>query len=240
MFLLAVGFLVFGTVGVGHSTSIIGGSSLIDTDDVMQLESWLGEDNLALTKIFSKSADGASAGDFHEHVDNQGRTFTLIEVINTIKTDNITHVETTTDVRIIGGYASQSWTSTGGYNDHAAPESFLFNLTSATLYSRTTNGHYMYNDASYGPTWGGGHDLKINDTLSGGVANIGFSYGDTSKYGDDDYQKAFAGSKSSWTIGELEVFTIASDSSPVPEPSTMILLGAGLLGLAGFGRKKEQ
>jgi len=31
-------------------------------------------------------------------------------------------------------------------------------------------------------------------------------------------------------------FTI--ETSPVPEPTTMILLGAGIVGLAGFGRKK--
>lgn len=38
--------------------------------------------------------------------------------------------------------------------------------------------------------------------------------------------------------GEVAAGTIDVSSSPVPEPTTVLLLGAGLIGLVGYGRKK--
>jgi hypothetical protein len=43
------------------------------------------------------------------------------------------------------------------------------------------------------------------------------------------------GSKGWWLMDD---FNFSTEGAPVPEPATMLLLGSGLVGLAGFGRRK--
>lgn len=202
--------------------AILGGSSLIDGDDVDQLASWLGEGDLTLTRIYTKSAGDTSA-DFHAAADGKGATFTLIELIN----DGVS--------RVVGGYSPLSWNSSGTYNftaDAAARTAFLFNLTDALLYAQFAP-RQTYNHADYGPTFGGGHDLYIDGALAGGHANIGHTYGDNTQFRSAAYREAFAGSYDSWTVGGLEVFTLAAVVITVPEPAAWIVFAVGLVGLAG-------
>lgn len=220
--------VLFGTASAANAGTIIGGSSMLTGGDVNQLEIWLGEGPLQLTNIYSK-ASGDTSFDFHAAADGQGRTITLIEVIN----GAVSHV--------VGGYNPQSWSSTNNYNyttSAADMTAFLFNLTDQIVYEQNYRWQ-TYNRGSYGPTFGGGHDLYISGNLSGGYANIGHTYGDRSQYGSSAYRNAFTGSYDSWSVGALEVFTIAADETPqVPAPGALAIFCLGLVGI-GYARRRK-
>jgi hypothetical protein len=198
---------------------IIGGSSILSQGDVQTLEGWLGEGIQSITNIFDYTmGDGQGAAAFHAAADSQGRTFTVVRDTAGI---------------VFGGYNPQSWDSFGDYNyvDDNNRNAWLFNLTNGAKIAQLQDGDFglgqyqTYNGSTYGPTFGGGHDLYVGSDNGdwGNGYSYGFSYGNVmngNQFEQYDFQ-----------VAEMEVFTIT-----VPAPGAGALLGIG--GLLAARRRR--
>ncbi|MDP6813059.1 MAG: PEP_CTERM-anchored TLD domain-containing protein [Alphaproteobacteria bacterium] len=239
-----------------QAASIVGGSSMLGASEAAQLETWLGQGSLTLTNIFTKGVTGTTSTDWHNTVDNQGATFSIMEMVayDPSQGQNVT--------QIVGGYNPQSWDASIGNwvitpND-ADRTAFIFNLTTGVLHRqcRSTDpvicgydndtgpdnwiGQYQtFNRIDFGPTFGNGQDLFVGSTLNFGLSS-NYSYGvagglpgSGSLNGLDPNPTGYH-----WvSVGDLETFTVAVSPNDVPAPGALALFGLGLLGLGVMRRR---
>jgi len=220
------GILLFAASNFANAGLINGGSDIIDNDDLTQLSDWLGKGDIDLTNIFTKSG-GNNSQDWHAAVDDKGATFTLIE--STFEGNTY----------IFGGYNDYSWNSAIMHNqvDATLDKSFLFSLTTNKIFERKNNNHSTSSANDLGATFGAGHDLYIDATLSTGYSNLGASYGENTLYGSVAAGKELAGNFDGWQIQKYESFTV--NASQVPEPSTLAIYALGIIGLVSRRLKKK-
>jgi len=112
---------------------------------------------------------------------------------------------------IAGGYASVSWASRRDYvTDSTA---FLFTLTNPSnmplKLAITVSGYALYDGASYGPTFGSGHDLYISDGSNANTNSYCNSYAYTYPNGNSGYSGgSFMLGASPFQVAEIEVFLV--------------------------------
>ena len=167
------------------------GTKVLDGDGIGKVNGWYGNANQEWLLCYRRSVDGAASTTFHSKCNNKGPTITLIK-------NNLGAV--------YGGYAAASWTSKGSYVN--ASSSFLFSVTSNIKFVYYQNaGNAMYDNASYGPTWGGNHDLYVNGNMTTGYGNPGHVFKCPMCSGScTACQNALSGKYDGWQITELEVW----------------------------------
>jgi len=140
---------------------------------------------------------GWSGRTFHSRCNNMGPTVSFIRV----------------GEYIFGGYTDRNWHSGSSYKDSA--HSFIFSfknkdgLEAFKLHVKRTE-HAIYGKSSYGPTFGGGHDIHVANSAGSNTnsyANLGSGYAQVAGYKDgaSNTQSLLAGSYN-FQPHEVEVF----------------------------------
>jgi len=156
------------------------------------IQGWLGGYRLWDLR-YRGTRDGFTANDFHRCCDNIGPTVTIIKSSNGY---------------LFGGYTPLSWTQTAGYQNNSG--CFLFTLTnsfgSSPTHFYSKNANSIYNNTSYGPTFGSGHDLHISSNCqSNNSSYSNFPHGYTDSLGNAN--NTFAGARN-FTVSDIEVFRV--------------------------------
>ncbi|CAF1928429.1 unnamed protein product [Rotaria magnacalcarata] len=150
------------------------------------ITSFTGMANPKWKLLYKATQDGFRAIDFHRLCDNQTHTVTIIQS----KTGYL-----------FGGYAQIPWSSRNTYQTDL--KAFIFTLTNPKSVLPTRflikggfEQYSIYHGATYGPTFGGGHDILVPDKSNenSGYTNFPHSYGDTTSYEwwEKSYNQCFA------------------------------------------------
>ena len=159
---------------------------------IRKIYEWSGCNNMKL--LYRGTRDGMEVNYFHNKCNNQGPTISLF------KNDK---------GYIFGGYASIDWTSYNNYK--SAPDCFIFTLTNIhgtepTKFPNSNTSCSIYDNSSYGPTFGNGHDIYTNKNDS--YANFPCGYQDIFGKGKSIFTGDLNNSNQYFNLKEIEVFKI--------------------------------
>ena len=168
-------------------------TSFLKDEEKKMISKWIHPNKIIrFNMIFSTDKDGDSASTFHYHCDGVFPTVT---------------VALDTSGRRFGGYSTQNWCrSTIGASYSRAPESFIFSLSNKQKYELIDqlNTSAVYRHDSYGPTFGGGHDLYLANQCKSNSS----SYCSKSSYNTGNTNVLGQNNSTSFQISKYEVYKV--------------------------------
>ena len=140
-----------------------------------------------MTLLYKLTSHGDSSSTFHSYCNSKGYTLSLVRNTRGFR---------------CGGFTTISWASRNSYvND---PSAFLFSLDLKEYYPSYDGTNAIYDNSSYFPTFGNGHDLYIANSCSQ----------NTSSYCNFPYAyrgfkaRCLSGGTYNFKVNELEVYKI--------------------------------
>eukprot|EP00049_Salpingoeca_infusionum_P016115 m.324667 g.324667 ORF g.324667 m.324667 type:complete len:612 (-) comp16013_c0_seq3:279-2114(-) len=135
-------------------------------------------------RCYRKSANGASSYTFHNNCNNKSPVFVVVRATNG---------------RYFGGLSTVAYTSSNTYR--SSTSNWLWRYYGS--FTRTTSMRYsqyaIYDGSSYGPTFGGGHDLYVD-------SSINYMYNRYHSYSGNGYTSSWLSGSYSMYASDLEVF----------------------------------
>src|SRR5581483_1834938 len=152
-------------------------STLIQSNHIPIFASWIDKKESSHYNIknipydfkllYRSSQNGVDAKSFHRNCDNKGATIVVAKVKNS--------------EQIIGGYNPLQWDSSNSYK--STNDSFIFSFANRSNFQSAKVGyvinnspHSIYCNSTYGPTFGGGHDLYCQNNGTWSCHHIAYSY----------------------------------------------------------------
>ena len=188
-------------------TGFVRAGTLLTPKHAKLINGWTGtirQQNWTL--LYQATRDGFEANTFHNMCDGQGPTLVVLR----------------SNGYLFGGFTPAPWSRSGAYVSNAS--TFLFTLTNphniqpTKLAANVSVPNHTYCHAGYGPTFGGGHDLYVqNGSGKAGTqatSNFPHSFFDSTGKGGN----LWTGS-TSLQINEVEVYAQTSTQAPFSWPS---------------------
>ena len=113
----------------------------------LAIKSRLNKEVKELKKLYQATIDGDGGINFHSRCDNIPNTLVLIKSAGN---------------RRFGGFTSVQWTSPTSSEWKDDPNAFLFSLDKQKIYPYKNDKHAIYCYKDYGPGFGGGRDMAID------------------------------------------------------------------------------
>ncbi len=182
---------------------LLPGSTLASSGDKTTLAGYLGTSKLKGTLLYKATTNGWTASNFHTAVNNQGETIVL--------------VRNSANSKIFGGYAPQSFTSSGSHK--YGSNAFLFNLSDGYQLKQFMSVYQIYDNANYGPTFGGAPDLAFPNSTLNSAGSV--QYTSVHSYEYPSSKGAFSylhgGTSNQYFVpNEIEVYKIDTCTTSTP------------------------